>query len=188
VIFGIFGRPIDQQRGVQPNLASEAATYVADEHADCSRNSGHLQQKLLWTDPADAARHVTRHVFELAGTPERVIRVPDLRQCGYEFLGAGKCHIPRTRRSAHMVYRRSPPSDGRAAMASLFIVPNAGQFATFPPGQSSGWTSIDGGPGCGAPVQGMTDGTVVYFLVCCDPNDITMITDRLSSEFGDGVR
>jgi hypothetical protein len=87
-----------------------------------------------------------------------------------------------------MIYRQSNPSGSRAAMASLFIVPNGGQYAAFPSGAPSVWTSIDGGPGCGAPVQGMTDGVLIYFLVCCDPNDYGVITQRLSLELAGGVR
>ena len=74
-------------------------------------------------------------------------------------------------------------------MLSVFVAPNVGQYDGglrfgMIPGK---WYTADGGPHCMRTIRRITDGDVVFLLVCCDERDLT-VAERTIALHLRGVR
>ena len=177
VLFGIFGRPIDDIGPVpETDVITDSAQFVAGEHNRCVTDETRRDQKISITDPVAAYLFIAKH---LDTVPVPVI---DLSDIGYEFVGAGTCRVPSAERSAHVMYRKKQSADGMAQMVSLFMVPDSGQFRFNGsygdrPGE---WVTCDGDQSSDRRVLITTDGRITYFLCCCDEEDLERIARAIS--------
>jgi anti-sigma factor RsiW len=196
VMIGIFGRPIDDHLpghssdqapgATTADLVSDAAVFADTEHRRCSGDMKELERKAAMTAPRQAAG-------DLSDWLEADVIVPNLDQAGYGFCGAGRCELPGTKQAGHFVYRKRVESGERAPMASIFVCRNEGQFncsgGCLKPGQ---WYSCTEDVGCKSKcrleVARSTDGELVYFLVCCNMNDLLALKQVITSELGDPRR
>ncbi|MDY7107693.1 MAG: hypothetical protein SYC29_03560 [Planctomycetota bacterium] len=161
ILFSIFG----EQIGHEGNLAIETARFVEDVHIRCETEPKTLAKVSPWRARGEAERELTRHL----GDGE--VSVLDLSSLGYKFYGAGPCHVPGPVPSGHFFHER-PAEEGRdASMVSLYVVPDHGQYADqideHRPGQ---WFELPAEPGSGDRILGISNGSIMYFLVCpCHP-------------------
>jgi anti-sigma-K factor RskA len=184
VLVGIFGTPLDQ-RGLeapaQQTLVAETVEFIANEHRRCAMNEDARLAKAEWRELARAQHELARHLGV-----ERVV-LPDLSDKGYEFIGAGRCHLPGAPYSGHAIYRRNAPGQPPAVL-SLFLMPEAGAHQLvddeLPHLQDGEWNAFhaadpDGSRGpdsCTSEgvktVPFSSDGSVLYLLTCCDSGDL----------------
>lgn len=177
VLFGIFGRPIDDVGPVPvTDVITDSARFVAGEHNRCVNDEAIRDQKISITDPVAAYKFIAKH---LGTMPVPVI---DLSDIGYEFVGAGPCGVPSAERSAHVMFHKKQSSDGMMQMVSLFMVPDSGQFRfndSF--GDRPGdWAECNGGQPGDRRVLIATDDRIAYFLCCCDEEDLERIARAIS--------
>jgi anti-sigma factor RsiW len=178
VLFGIFGRTIDDVRpGASPDLVSDAALYADQEHREWA--SG----KRVAMNSANPVRVETRDAERYLGqwldTP---VRVFDLSEAGYEFIGAERGLMPFGARAGHMVYKRIAGLGERRPMLSVFVVHDQGQCrGKLCENQQSGtWCCITGSnTKCKKKVLRGTDGKLVYFVVCCDDKAVESLAQSL---------
>jgi len=167
VLFGVLGPPIDRVGPSTPNYVVEAARFTSNHHQTCVDDPQHRASELRFSNEATAHRALMQH---LGG---RRFTLVDLREAGYEFMAAGPCHVPGHRTSAHTMYR---PRNGAAAdpTVSIYAVPDVGQYriAEGGPMQPLQWYRANGGPQASHRVMRMTDGQLVYFVVCSDADDL----------------
>lgn len=171
VLFGIFGRTIDDVRPVGPDLVSEAALYAEQEHRNWA--SG---KKAALNASADAERQLSQWL----GAPMKVF---DLRAAGYEFIGAEPSDMPVPAKSVHLVYRKIGEPGARLPMLSVFVVQDKGQCrGKLCENQKSGtWSCItERNTKCKKRVMRGTDGNLVYFLVCCDDKGIDSLAQQMT--------
>ncbi|MHC5005102.1 MAG: anti-sigma factor family protein [Planctomycetota bacterium] len=176
VLWGIFGKPLDQMTAPPADTAVDAATFVAGEHVRCAMSESLLMTKASMHDPRDVRMDFSGYLGV-----EPVL--PDLSVAGYEFIGGGHCAVPGHPASVHLIYSRRS-ADGRyGPKVSIFAVPNVGQFD----GLTSGglipdrWYEVTTQPQVDRRVDCTTDGRLVYFLVCCDSGDVPSVA-RLIGE------
>ena len=174
VLFGIFGPQIGTIPGksVVEQEVRAVAVFTSQEHGRCAGDDGARSEKAAWTDPLEAKRELERHL----GAP---VALPDLSDLGYAFVGAGRCMVPGSERSGHMIYARTS-SEAGPAMASLFVVPNEGQFDTTPWREGSRWHVLDDRKACDHDVLCLMTEDLVWILVACDPDDLPPIAVRVA--------
>ncbi len=174
VLFGIFGRPIDSVRRTIAEPATEIAQFVSGEHHRCAGDPDARERKATWRGPA-AAEGLRGYL----GHEVPIFHVP-----GYQFIGAGRCHIPGADLSAHLVYASTERgSDGCPnATLSLFVVPSDAIGPGMRVGEHWAWVRIGDRPTCGRTVACAEDGSLVYFMVCCNDVEIPAIADTISRE------
>ena len=177
VLFGIFGRSIDDIRPVpDTDVITDSTEFVAGEHDRCANDEVSRDQKISITDSTTAFQFIARHL----GTTS--VPVIDLSDIGYEFAGAGPCGVPSAERSAHVMFRRKQSVDGMSHMVSLFMVPDSGQFRSngccgVIPGK---WIECAGDPSIDRRVLISSDGRIALFLCCCDEKDLERIARAIS--------
>ena len=171
VLFSIFSPQIDDSpRPTVSDFVCLIGEFTTHVHGLCADDPTIMAMKSAWPTFSDAELNLARHLGAEAVT------VVDLGAVGYEFLGAGKCHVPGTDPagrevpSGHAVYRRRGAAENRPeSMVSVFMAPNVGQFSghveEFEPGQ---WYEIVCGVPEGQSVHRLTDGSLIYVLVCGD--------------------
>lgn len=186
VLVGIFGTPLDQrglEQPVQETLVGETVEFVAQEHRRCAMNESARLRKAEWRDHGRAQHELARHLGV-----ERVA-LPDLSEKGYEFIGAGRCHVPGVEYSGHALYRRNVPGQPPSVL-SLFLVPEGGPHALavdeMPHLQEGEWKAFhvadpeaaDGGAASPRSAHSVntvpfsSDGAVIYLMACCDRRDL----------------
>jgi len=169
VLVGIYGQPIDKlQPGQRIDAAREAASFASMEHTRCAASDEARSEKLLDHDPALASQSLSDFL-------DAPLQTSDLTGIGYEFVGAGACHVPGFERSVHLFYRRIRP-DGAAMFLSLFVGRPDGPFLI-----RAGPSAIELRPGAVHPFplastcrEGRiwTDGQTIRMLVCCNTADL----------------
>ena len=175
VLFGIFGPQIGtgpQSAGLVPRVAS----HVAEEHLQTVANPAMTDAKAPWTG--------ARADEQLSGHLGRRAEVPRLSAIGYVLVGGGPCRLPGCDLACHLLYQRTADASavrGRA-MVSLHVAidPNRGagradDFADMP----LGGTRIEKQAGCPNDVFMWSDGSFVYFLVCCDSGDLLNVAREM---------
>ena len=186
VLVGIFGTPLDQrglEQPVQETLVGETVEFVAQEHRRCAMSESARLRKAEWRDHGRAQHELARHLGV-----ERVA-LPDLSEKGYEFIGAGRCHVPGVEYSGHALYRRNVPGQPPSVL-SLFLVPEGGPHALavdeMPHLQEGEWKAFhvadpeaaDGGAASPRSAHSVntvpfsSDGAVIYLMACCDRRDL----------------
>jgi anti-sigma factor RsiW len=169
VLFGIFGRTIDD---VPPRAATDvvadAAEYADEAHGQCAQSVERLQSKAMWLTPESAEGKLSEL---LDGLP---VTVFDLSPLGYEFVGARRSGMPFDKvPSGHLIYRKLTPNGQIAGMVSVFVAPARGcckrMIEKLKPRE---WQTASDEARCQHRVLYSTDRKLVYFLVCCDENDL----------------
>jgi hypothetical protein len=178
VLFGIFGRTIDDVPTPvisASDVVSRAATYADGEHGECTVDIERLHRKAAFTtvEGAEAA---------LSETLGAAVRVFDLSSHGYQFIGAGRCAVPLEKQpSGHLMYRKF--INGQPGpMVSVFVAPARGCCKGLCAGmRPCEWMSAQAAASsCKHKVLYSTDGRLVYFLVCCDENDLEPVAHTIS--------
>lgn len=172
VLFGIFGRTIDETVGPPVDLVARAA-ISASEHHDSIASNEEAQKQC-----ATIAELASERLSEWMGVP---VEVFDLKDVGYEFVGADHCELTLPDRTAHLVYK-STKAGARKPMVSIFIVPYDGKCGGMCQNmETSTWMCAAKGK-CRHNVLYSTDKKLVYFLVCCNESDLGMLTHKLSQQ------
>lgn len=180
ILVGIFGPTIDQRMNAAneveaADLVAETAAWASEQHGRCVIGDG--EAALPVQDRVSAAKAFAR-VLNLTD-----LQLPDLTtDFGYEFRAARTCpDRPCSEPVVHVVYQRAATHPNGPAMVSIFIVPDVGQFdGGLPDGMESGeWYESDGGPRCAHQVRRARDADIVFFLVCCDEQDIEPVSDQI---------
>jgi hypothetical protein len=166
VLIGIYGPRIDSlQRGATDDLVGKTARFVSRVHGSCESDPEMMRRKLPWRTKTIATDRLTAHL------DGHRVEAFDLSDYGFEFNGGGECHVPGPMPSGHLIYTRPATVDAPEMLLSIFVVANEGQFDHLVPDfRLHQWHRFDGGPSCSRSVVGITDGDVVYFMVCgiCD--------------------
>jgi hypothetical protein len=178
VLFGILGRPIDSfQSGGGADPVAETGVFVSSEHMRCAGHAPTRRDKTTWTDRAAAEEALSGHL----GAPVPII---DLEAFGYRFVGAGPCAMPGPMASGHLMFARGEPAEDGCpeAMLSLFVVRDVGQFETAVDAHLAPWHWLRAAepPLCTKRVAVATDGTLFYFLVCCNESRLTALADTIA--------
>jgi anti-sigma factor RsiW len=172
VLFGIFGRTIDETAAPPVDLVARAA-ISASEHHDSIASDEKAQKEC-----ATVAEVASERLTQWMGVP---VEVFDLKEVGYEFVGAEHCEITLPDRTAHLVYK-STTADARKPMVSIFIVPYSGKCGGLCQNMEvATWVCAAKGK-CRHNVLYSTDKKLVYFLVCCNESDLGMLTRKLSQK------
>lgn len=170
VLWGIFGQPIGSTSNPPVDLVAGAAAFADQEHGDCSNRV------------YDGAPTPAQAEAELAQWLAAPVQVFDLSAVGYEFAGAGRCAMPVPANSAHLTYVKAGSTGPQKPMVSIFIVPISSKCGRLckdlQPGHWCGRASEQAR--CMHKVLRSTDGKLVYFLVCCDENDLDAIKQRIT--------
>ena len=176
VLFGIFGRSIDDIRPGPDTDVIDSVKFVADEHNRCVNSKASRNRKISYTDPTVAYQFIAKHLGTTS-VPEI-----DLSNIGYEFMGAGPCGVPFAERSAHVMFRKKQSVDDSSPMVSLFIAPDSGLLGYNSPCGvlSEAWTECDGGQSCDRRVLISTDGRIAYFLCSSNDEDLERIAEAIS--------
>ena len=182
VLFGIFGRTIDDVRPSAPtsDLVSEAAVYVDQEH----RNAASANYKVLEEKIDDGALVVEAEQY-LTQWLQSPVRVFDLGDAGYKLIGAQRGHVPvLLAPSGHLIYKKVAAPGERAPMLSVFMVRDDGQVchSKLCEDQKSGtWSCLTDRVGgkCKKKVLRGTDGTLIYFVVCCDDKAVDTLAQSI---------
>jgi anti-sigma factor RsiW len=170
VLFGIFGRTIDETVAPPVDLVASAAISASERHDSIASDA--KAQAECTTIATEAGRQLT----EWLGVPFEVF---DLEDVGYAFVGADHCEITLPDRTAHLVYKSTRVGE-RKPMVSIFIVPYSGKCGRICKNMEvAKWVCAAKGK-CRHNVLYSTDKKLVYFLVCCNENDLGMLTQNLS--------
>ena len=179
VLFGIFGPSIDRQPGrrVAPEQAIEAAASVAGEHVAVITSPEPISRMIRYDSPVEAKLALEQY-FKTSLT------VFDLREAGYDFVGAKKCSVPSCERGCHFLYRRT---GGRPGMVSLHVVPDLGQFDLGEGERLNGelsWASarFPRNLDCPQDVVMFSDGKLVYLVVACISDDTEKVLRAMQDE------
>lgn len=174
VLFGIFGRPIDEVApGGSADLVAEAALFASKEHDRCVSNKPVGVPELI-DHSANEAQADLSHWLSVP------LKVFDLTDLGYQFVSAGHCSMPWNEPSGHLLYKSLKPVQ-RAPMVSVFISPNRGQCGEACRGRKN-WSPAEGGSQCKHKVLYSSDRRVVYFLVCCNESDLDAVAQKITRE------
>lgn len=173
VLFGIFGRSIDDVPIQRVDVVGNAATYVDGEHTQCTTSPEHITREAAWPTEQEAVLGLTA----LLGVPTQVF---DLSSLDYKFLGAGPCQVPlESEPSGHLIYRKM--IDGRPGpMVSVFVAPVRGCCKGICSGLAPKQWVAAAASSCKRRVLYSTDGRLVYFLVCCDEGDLPAVAQVIS--------
>lgn len=129
----------------------EFAEAVTHKHMMCSALEDHF------IDP-----NFPRSVEDLGPAVEKFmaqpVLTPDLASIGYEFAGAGPCHVPGGQ-TLHLLYQSTDTGD----FISLFV-----QQPPWKIEVDDGHQAIGAGPDADHPMLIWRAGTVMYYLVCDD--------------------
>lgn len=167
VLLGIFGPQIGtgpQSAGLVP-----VASHVAEEHLQTVADPEMIRGMAVWPR-ASADEQVSDYL-------NRRVEVPQLSAIGYALIGGGPCRLPGCDLACHLLYQRTADASAvrGPAMVSLHVAidPRRGagrpdDFADMP----LGGTRIEKQAGCPTDVFMWSDGSFVYFLVCCDSGDL----------------
>lgn len=177
VLFGIYGKPIDQWR--QGNIAgaapiTEISEFVTNEHDRMAYEPKARDAKCQFKKCPEACESFTAD-FECG----KKIPVLNLESAGYNFYGGGPCGVPHYQKSAHFIYTRDLPGKS-VAMASVFVGYNRNVESdkNIEPGS---WLKMPLNKGCTHAVYLSSDGSIDYLLVCCDAADM----DALAAAIGE---
>jgi hypothetical protein len=180
VLYGIFGRSIDQISPPSPgDLFASAALFADQEHTRCTSDPEELNKEMRSKKIDEAERNLSDWL-------QSPVYIADLfEKNGYIFEGGGYCSMEMTHQHAgHIMYRKDAPA-GHAPMVSIFVFPNRGQCGgSLCKDMSCGsWYEIHNGPGSGCKrrVLCSTDGKLVYLLVCCNDRDIDGVADTITA-------
>ena len=181
VLYGIFGRSIDDVTPANPtDVFSQAALFAEAEHGQCAGDATTLSKKSQFTDIIEAERMLSHWV-------DAPVRVTNLADLGYEFVGAGQCNLPTTVRSGHLMYRKMGVKSGPTPMVSVFVFPNRGQCGgNLCKGMDCNQWYLCANDKCVHKVLRSTDGRLVYLLVCCVDGDIDQIAQAITADLGHG--
>ncbi len=174
VLWGIFGQQIGTTGPRSAGLVPHVASHVK-EHLQAAANPEQLIVR--FTDVSSAGKGLTNHL-------RRPVTVPDLGDIGYELIGGDACRLPGCEHACHLFYKRAAGASAVRghAMVSLHVAidPNRGagradDFADMP----LGGTRIKKQAGCPNDVFMWSDGSLVYFLVCCDSGDLLAVAREM---------
>jgi hypothetical protein len=181
VLFGIFGRSIDDVPVQRVDVVGNAATYVDGEHTQCTTSPEYISKEATWPTAQEAVLGLTA----LLGVPTQVF---DLSSLGYKFLGAGPCQVPlESEPSGHLIYRKM--IDGRPGpMVSVFVAPVRGCCKGICSGLAPRQWVAAAAASCKRRVLYSTDGRLVFFLVCCDEGDLPAVAQAISQAPVSGSR
>ena len=174
VLFGIFGRTIDDVRPIRSadDAVGQAALFASVEH----------DERTLGTRKVDLdaqARDIRSAELELSNHLGVAVKVFDLNEVGYEFIGAWKSGLPLSDRSAHIMYRSTRP-DALKPMVSLYVAPYSRCKGVCRSMESGKWECAGSARECRHNVLYSTDKTLIYFLVCCDEKDLERLTTHIT--------
>lgn len=100
------------------------ASFVHEQHDRCRTDQVYRQQKFT-ADDFEAGRELARlHLGEVPALMEHGLR--SLERIGFTFAGMGRCAVPGTGPSVHLVFQRE---DAGTRMVSLFIQSDRGEWA-----------------------------------------------------------
>lgn len=175
VLVSIFMPPIDQWRHDRTMASvTDVAEYVSGEHSRCAGDLLIAERKAHYRTAAtaEAALH------EYLQRPIRVFEL-DSAALGYRFIGGGECDLPAAERSCHLIYIRQRPGEPPARL-SVFIEPDVGQFQECD--GCPDWQACECASGTGGKVMFASDGSLVYFLVCCDSGDLKPVAEAIAMQ------
>jgi hypothetical protein len=177
VLWGIFGPQIDtgpQTAGLMPKVAS----HVAEEHSQTATDPAMRAAATPYGSRASARERLSDHL------QNRRVQVPELSAVGYELIGGGPCRLPGRDLACHLLYKRTADASAMhgPALVSLHVVidPERGagradDFTDMP----LGGARIEKQAGCPNDVFMWSDGSFVYFLVCCDSGDLLNVAREM---------
>jgi anti-sigma factor RsiW len=177
VLFGIFGRPIDDWTRPSADVAATAAAAAAaaaGEHLEMRANPAVVLSHLTYRTPGDARQGLAPYLGRHA-------TVFDLSDLGYEFLGGGTCDLPQCERGCHLFYARTGQRPG---LVTLHIVPNgpeSGAEGTPFPKKLPLPTDIilPKDPACRKDVLVWTYKGFSFLLVVCLDEDVEKVAKRI---------
>jgi anti-sigma factor RsiW len=167
IVFSIFGPQIPDASDptVSSNLVTETARFVENVHIRCESDPKTLADVSPWQTREEAEDRLTDHLGD------GQVSVLDLSALGYEFIGAGKCRVPGPVPSGHFFHKRPGAGGQGASMVSLYVVPDKGQYADqIEDYRLREWFELPAEPGSDDRILGISNGSIIYFLVCpCHP-------------------
>ncbi len=175
VLWGIFGPQIGsapQSAGLVPRVAS----HVAREHRQTVADPAMVRDGTPW--PRTSADE------QLSDYLRRRVEVPQLSAIGYALVGGGPCRLPGCDLACHLLYQRTADASavrGRA-MVSLHVVIDPKRGAGRPDDFTDmplGGMRIEKQAGRPNDVFMWSDGSLVYFLVCCDSGDLLNVAREM---------
>ncbi len=174
VLLGIFGPQIGtgpQSAGLLP-----VASHVAEEHLQTVADPA-VMIAMAWWSRASADEQVSDHL-------SRRIEVPQLSAIGYALVGGGPCRLPGCDLACHLLYQRTADASAvrGPAMVSLHVAIDPNRGAGRPDDFTDmllGGTRIEKQAGCPIDVFMWSDGSFVYFLVCCDSGDLLNVAREM---------
>lgn len=183
--FGVVMPSITQWGQATPErFVERAATFAANEHGRCTGDSARVRKFTEFTEMADAQAFLARHL----NRPASGIRIPDLVDRGYAFVGVSACHVPGGLPSVHAVWRSIEPNDaGQFQMVSGFVTLDRDQFELRDAAAADvrvGGISLPDGSTCSRTVRVIRDGGLAFLIVCCDETATDICARRLAGGFG----
>jgi len=180
VLIGIFGRQISPGGG---DLAVQTARFVEGVHIKCAESPEVLAKVTPWHVPAEAERQL------MLLLDSGQVTVFDLGSLGYQFIGAGECHVPGSTVSGHFFHERPATEERPQAMVSLYVVPDQGQYEglieDLRPGE---WFELPAEAGSDDRIHGITNGSIIYFLVCPCHHDRGRLQDEIARHLAEEVQ
>jgi len=176
VLFGIYGRTIDDVPPAQSPVASDivgnAAEFADKEHSNCAGDQREMQRRIQFRSAEEAASGLT----DLLGAP---VHVYDLSSLGYEFIGAGTAGMPFDKQhSGRLMYRKK--LDGKPdPMVSIFMSPARGPARGMASDMKPREWRKAPNSRCQRRVMYSTDRKLVYFLVC-DDSDLDRVRELIT--------
>ena len=172
ILFGIFGRSIDDvPRLTTADLVSRAAVAASGQHDECT--SGKM------TTP-EQTRTLAQTQLTSYLKVDPPIQVFDFDDLGYKFIGSNACDMRLPERCGQLVYKSTKPGE-HTPMVSVFIVPNRGECGKMcNGGDLSRWSAAEAAVKCNHRVMYSNDRRLIYFLVCCNENDLDALSQRIA--------
>jgi hypothetical protein len=183
--FGIVMPSITQWGQATPErFVERAATFAANEHGRCTGDSARAGKFTEFSDVDDARDFLSRHL----NRPASGIRIPDLTDRGYEFVGVSACHVPGGLPSVHVVWRSiEPNAGGHHPMVSGFVTLDRDQFELRDAAAADvrvGGVPLPDGSTCTRTVRVIRDGGLAFLIVCCDESATDVCARRLAGGMG----
>lgn len=179
VMVGLFAPSIDQLIQNNTNdvdLVQMSAQYAAEEHGRCASCDETRAR-------ATEFRSVEASEDNLSRWLQADVRVVDLTDFGFTYIGAGACTLPQAARAGHLMYERV--ADGKVqGRLSVFVTPmsskyNLDQFAAAEESAQKEFSAIQ----CAQRVMVARDRQLVYFVVACDTRCYKDVIARLEAEW-----